>query len=71
MHTKILVHVATDQKICDIKRHFEIMISEYVKNATSIFRNAIVTKSVTNEMLNDQASKKKKEMKNSSRFITF
>jgi hypothetical protein len=74
MYTKILVHVAIDKKICDIKKYFEMMILEYVKYETSISRNAIVTKSVSNdqknEMLIDQASKKKEKVKNSSRSIT-
>jgi hypothetical protein len=34
MHTKILVHVATEKKICDIEKHFGIMIFEY--NSISI-----------------------------------
>ncbi len=29
MHTKTLVHVATEKKICDIEEHFGIMILEY------------------------------------------
>jgi hypothetical protein len=75
MHTKILVHVVTDQKICNIKKHFEMMTLKYVKNATSInSRSAIVTKSVSNEqknkMLTESTSKKKEEMKNSFRSIT-
>ncbi len=35
MHTKTLVHVATEKKICDIEEHFGIMTLEYVKNKTS------------------------------------
>jgi hypothetical protein len=41
MHIKTLVHVATEKKICDIEKHFEIMIlqfnlTEYVKYETTV-----------------------------------
>jgi hypothetical protein len=72
MHTKILVHVATGKKICDIEEHFGVMILEYVKNATSInFRStAIVEKTASIEVLIDQTSTKRKEMKKTSQSIT-
>jgi hypothetical protein len=36
MHTKTLVHVATEKKICDIEKHFEVMILECVKYETAV-----------------------------------
>jgi hypothetical protein len=29
MHTKSFVHVATEKKVCDIEKHFEVMTLEY------------------------------------------
>ncbi len=44
IHTKIFVHVATEKKICDIEKHFGIMIIEYIKNKTS---NKLTNESTT------------------------
>jgi hypothetical protein len=67
MHTKTLVHVATEKKICDIEKHFGVMTLEYVKNAASINPRSTMTVKKTapkkNEMLNDQASKDQKRKK--------
>jgi hypothetical protein len=70
MHTKTLVHVATEKKICDIKKHFGVMILEYVKNKTSNDltneSTAIVEMTIPkiNEMLNNQASEKHEVLNN-------
>jgi hypothetical protein len=60
MHTKTLVHVATDTKICDIEKHFEIMIFEFnlINESTTI-----VKKTTLIEMLIDQASNNQKREK--------
>jgi hypothetical protein len=64
MHTKTLVHVATEKKVCDIEEHFGIMILEYVKNMTSInlINESTATVEMTtpkiNEMLNKTSNKK-------------
>jgi hypothetical protein len=57
MHIKIFVHVATEKKICDIKKHFEIMILEYnfTNESTTIVKMTI---SRINEMLNETSNKK-------------
>ncbi len=57
MHTKTLVHVATEKKICDIEKHFGVMILEFnlIDKITTI-----VEKTASIEMLIDQASKDQK-----------
>ncbi len=61
MYTKTLVHVATEKKICDIEKYFEIMILEFnlINESTTIVK---MTTPKINEMLNDQTPKEK-EMK--------
>jgi hypothetical protein len=79
MHTRTLVHVATEKKIRDIEKHFEIMTLEF--NLTD--KSTIIVKmtiSKINDVLNNQASKKhkmlnnqaskEKEKKKTSQFIT-
>jgi hypothetical protein len=62
MHIKILVHVATDKKVCDIEKHFGIMIFEY--NFINVIHESttIVEKTASNEVLNNETSNKKIEM---------
>jgi hypothetical protein len=55
MHTKTLVHVATEKKICDIEKHFEIMTLEFNLTDES---TAIVKMTASNEMLNETSNKK-------------
>ncbi len=67
MHTKTLVHVATDTKVCDIEEHFEIMTLEYVENAAPINpRSSTTTVEMTapNEVLNEASNKKIKVLNN-------
>jgi hypothetical protein len=68
MHTKTLVHVATEKKICDIEEHFGVMILEYnvINESTATVKK---TASKINEVLIDQAPKEK-EMEKTSQFIT-
>jgi hypothetical protein len=67
MHTKTLVHVATEKKVCDIEKHFEVMILEF--NFTNESTTTVkMTASKINEMLNNQALKEK-EMKKTSQPI--
>jgi hypothetical protein len=62
MHTKTLVHVTTEQKICDIEEHFEIMTLEYnlINESTATVK---MTAPKINEMLTDQAPKNQKREK--------
>jgi hypothetical protein len=55
MHTKILVHVATEKKVCDIEEHFGVMTLEYNPTNGS---TATVEMTAPNEVLNNQAPKK-------------
>jgi hypothetical protein len=52
MHTKILVHVATEKKICDIEKHFEIMILEYNLIQLTEYVKYETTVDLRNEMKN-------------------
>jgi hypothetical protein len=62
MHIKILVHVATEKKVCDIEKHFGVMILDYnlINESTAIVKMTIPK---INEMLTDQASKNQKREK--------
>ncbi len=63
MHTKTLVHVATEKKVCDIEKHFEVMILEF--NFTNESTTTVkMTASKINEMLNNQASEKHEVLNN-------
>jgi hypothetical protein len=72
MHTKTLVNIAIDQKVCDIEEKFGVMLLEYnpipiqftsdVEYGAPITRNAIVAKSATNEVLNEASNDQKNEM---------
>jgi hypothetical protein len=59
MHIKTFVHVAIGKKVCDIEKHFGIMILEYnlINESTTIVK---MTTSKINEMLTDQTSKDQK-----------
>jgi hypothetical protein len=69
MHTKTLVHAATEKKVCDIEEHFGIMTLEY--NPINVIDESTTTVEMTapNEMLNNQAPKEK-EMKKTPQPIT-
>jgi hypothetical protein len=61
MHIKTLVHVATEKKVCDIEKHFEIMTLEFnlIDKST-----AIVKKTASNKMLNEKLNKKTEVLNN-------
>ncbi len=61
MHTKTLVHVATGKKVCDIEKHFEVMILEFnpIDGST-----ATVKLTAPNEVLNETPNKKIKMLNN-------
>jgi hypothetical protein len=69
MHTKTLVHVATEKKICDIEEHFEVMTLEYnlINESTATVK---MTTPTINEMLNDQTSKEKEMKKTSQQSVS-
>ncbi len=59
MHTKILVHVATEKKVCDIEKHFGVMTLEFnpINESTAIVE---MTAPKINEVLTDQTPKNQK-----------
>jgi hypothetical protein len=80
MHTKILVHVATGKKVCNIEKHFGVIILEYnltkgstatVKMTTPKINEVLNETSDKNiEVLNNQAPTKEKEMEKTPQSIT-
>jgi hypothetical protein len=71
MHTKTLVHVATEKKVCDIEKHFEVMTLEFnptdgstaTVEMTAPKINEVLNKAPNKkiEVLNDQAPKEVKK----------
>jgi hypothetical protein len=74
MHTKTLVHVVTEKKVCDIEKHFGVMTLEYnlINESTAIVEmtapkiNEVLNETSNKkiEVLNNQASKEKEVLNN-------